>query len=398
MAIKKKIRVLHIIGSGAIGGAENFVYQLASYQKAHDAEVEPAILFCRAGGHFCEMAKQAQLGDFNYKQSGGLRGAWSTVRYLKGFDILQFHGLYPELFFLAFLSRRRAFYFVHGARAITASPAQVLSRFAQAPSPKSLPTFRGVQRFVIRQWLNIFLKYLVTEVHAPSFHYVDFYIKHYWVSKRKISRLPLGIDFCELLATRTPARIREEIGLKSERIIGCISTFRRLKRIDRLISGFAKLLLSNRALNVKLLIVGDGVERVNLERQIDEHELRSHVTMTGMRKDIANLLSIMEIFVMPSESENFPLSLIEAMYAGLPVVGFRGSGGVEEILQESNSGILVDNEAELAVVLGMLLKDREQAQRLGNDGHRYVKGNLSLKACMESMKITYELALSRSQA
>lgn len=393
MATKKKIRVLHIIGSGTIGGAENFVYQLTSYQKAHDAEVEPAILFCRAGGHFCEMAKQTQLCDFNYKQSGGLRGAWSTVRYLKKFDILQFHGLYPELFFLAFLSRRHAFYFVHGARATTASPAQVLSRFAQTPSPKSLPTFRGVRRFLIRQWLNIFLKYVVTEVHAPSRHYVDFYIKQYWVPKQKISRIPLGIDFCELRPTRASARLREEIGAKSERVIGCISTFRKLKRIDRLISGFAKLLQMNQALNLKLLIVGDGVERANLEKQIDEHELRSHVTMTGMRKDIANLLSIMEIFVMPSESENFPLSLIEAMYAGLPVVGFRGSGGVEEMLNESNSGLLVENDAELAMVLDTLLKDHEQARRFGNNGHCYVSQNLSLKACAERMKNTYERTL-----
>lgn len=393
MATKKKIRVLHIIGSGTIGGAENFAYQLASYQKDHDAKILPAILFCRADGYFCERAKQAQLCDFDYKRSGGLHRAWVTVQYFRNFDILQFHGLYPELFFLALLARRRILYSVHGARAITASPAQVLSRLAQTPSLKSLPTFRGLQRFLIRQWLSIFLKYIVAQVHAPSRHYVDFYIQRYKVPERKISRLPLGIDFYELRATRPPAQIRDEIGLKSERIIGCIATFRRLKRIDRLISGFARLLQMNLTLNVKLLIVGDGVERENLERQINDHELRSHVIMTGMRRDVADLLSIMDIFVMPSESENFPLSLIEAMHTGLPVVGFRGSGGVEEMLNESNSGLLVDNEAELAVALDTLLKDREQAQRLGNNGHCYANENLSLKACAERMKSTYERAL-----
>lgn len=396
MSETNKIRVLHIIGSGNIGGAEKFVYQLASHQKRFDPKVEPAILFCKEDGYFSDLAKQAQLNNFAYNELGGLRQAWSAVRYFKQFDVLHFHGLYPKLFFFALLSRCRIFYFVHGARAMTASPSQIINRFSRTPSSKSLPTFRGLQRFFTRRWLNIFLKYVVTHVHAPSRHYVNFCIKHYGVPEHKISRLPLGINFCDLAITREPAQIREELGLKkNERVVGCISTFRKLKRIDRLISGFAMLLERSKMGNVRLLIVGDGVERPALEKQIEEYKLRHLVILTGLRKDIANLLNIMDIFVMPSEHENFPLSILEAMYLKRPVIGFRGSGGSEELLQESKAGILVDNESELAGALELLLNDRNRVQYLSCGGYHHVAANFSLDVFIAKIRTLYEQALTQ---
>ncbi|MCL4703663.1 glycosyltransferase family 4 protein [bacterium] len=397
MSETNKIRVLHIIGSGNIGGAEKFVYQLASHQKRFDPEIEPAILFCKAEGYFRELAEQEQLNNFVYHEPAGLRLAWSAVRYFKQFDVLHFHGLYPKLFFFALLSRRRIFYFVHGARALTSSPSQIVNRFARIPSSKSLPTFRGLKRFLTRQWLNVFLKYVVTQVHAPSRHYVNFCIKHYGVPEHKISQLALGINFCDLAITREPAQIREELGLKkNERVVGCISTFRKLKRIDRLISGFAMLLEKSKMGNVRLLIVGDGDERPIVERQIEEFKLRHLVILTGLRKDIANLLSIMDIFVMPSESESFSISSIEAMYFKLPVIGFQLSGGMEEILNDSGAGITVKDEFELANVMGMLLNNRSKSLCFGEKGHRYVVEKLSFRVFADEIRNCYEQALPQS--
>lgn len=383
---------MHIIGSGTIGGAENFVFQLARYQHEHAPDIDGSILFRKGRGFFVEKARENGLSVYTCQGKMGIRDLWTSIQLFRKFDILHFHGLYPALFLAAFLSGRTSLYFVHGARSLTKTLKTVLT---DAAVKGELPTVMGFRRVIRRQWFKIFLKYIVKEVQVATEFYKNFYMKKYGIGLRRIRTLPLGIDFSTMNVSKPTDQVRRELGIKNgERIVGCVSTFRSLKRIDRLLEGYTRAFCGDGSMNkTRLLIVGDGFERKRIVRQIKEKNLEEKVILTGMRNDVPNLLSVMEVFVLPSEFENFPLSIVEAMYFKIPVIVFAGSGGAEEIVRSANAGLLVRDESELADAMRHLLDNVDQAKKLGAIGCDYVTRKFSMERFSQEIAKDYWAAL-----
>lgn len=94
--------------------------------------------------------------------------------------------------------------------------------------------------------------------------------------------------------------------------------------------------------NLRLLIVGDGELREELENQVVQKQLKSSIQFLGTRSDIPNILSNVDAFVLTSKFEGLPLSLLEAMAAGLPVIATK-VGGVPDIINHNRNGILVES-------------------------------------------------------
>ncbi|UAL11408.1 glycosyltransferase [Caulobacter segnis] len=113
-------------------------------------------------------------------------------------------------------------------------------------------------------------------------------------------------------------------------------------------------------------IAGEGEERDDLEGLIRELDLDPCVKLTGWTDDVAGFLATGDLFAFPSHQEGFPLTLLEAMSVGLPVVATE-IDGPDEILEEGVNGRLVpdDDPDRLAEALGELISDRETARRLG---------------------------------
>lgn len=389
MGDARKIRVLHIIGSGTIGGAEHFVYQLTRYQKFESEEIDAMIYFVRNAGHFYELALQSRLLLPLPQPWSKLPQYYHLLRCMRNFDVLHFHGVYPLHFALAAISRRRCLYYFHGARALTKTFQTVFKNIVEKKSSRSLPTARGISRLAKKLWFRLFLAKFVEAAHCPSQHYVRFCIQNYGVPPNRISRLPYGLDFSKLTPSKSTQDIRKELGLADELIVGCVSTFRKLKRIDRLLAGFHHYLKANKCSATKLLIVGDGEQRRESERLIQQLQLSDQVILTGFRTDIADLLQIMNVFVLPSESESFSIAIAEAMFSGIPVVGFAGSGGAEELLRESRAGIVVENESELGDRLSELLTCERTRKEIGKKLHEYASSNLTIAAFHRSMLHNY---------
>jgi glycosyltransferase involved in cell wall biosynthesis len=117
------------------------------------------------------------------------------------------------------------------------------------------------------------------------------------------------------------------------------------------------------------LIVGDGPDRPRLEEQIRTCGLAGRVRLAGERRDVPDLLAEADVFVLPSRSEGHPVSVLEAMAAGVPVVASR-VGGIPEQVDDGVTGLLVapgDPEA-LAAALGRLAADPALRRRLGAAG------------------------------
>jgi glycosyltransferase involved in cell wall biosynthesis len=116
-------------------------------------------------------------------------------------------------------------------------------------------------------------------------------------------------------------------------------------------------------------IAGDGPQRQQLEGEIAALGLANAVQLLGTRSDVADLLADSDLFVLSSRSECLPMSVIEAMAAGLPVVA-SAVGGVPELVEQGRTGILVppDDPALLAAAIARLAGDPGLRRRMGEAG------------------------------
>ena len=125
---------------------------------------------------------------------------------------------------------------------------------------------------------------------------------------------------------------------EDEKIITHISNFRKVKRIDDIINSFN---LINNKINSKLILLGDGPERIKAEKLCDELNLNEKVLFLGASNETAKILCLSDIFILASTTESFGLVALEAMASSVPVVS-TNSGGLPEVNLNGFSGYLSD--------------------------------------------------------
>ena len=119
---------------------------------------------------------------------------------------------------------------------------------------------------------------------------------------------------------------------------------------------------------ISLEIIGDGPERANLEALAAQMQVQERVRFAGRKSrfEVAAAMRRCTVFALPSRYEGLGCVYLEAMSSGKPVIGCRGQG-ITEIIQQGSNGFLVgpDNENELTIALGMLLRDEVRRRNLG---------------------------------
>jgi glycosyltransferase involved in cell wall biosynthesis len=143
------------------------------------------------------------------------------------------------------------------------------------------------------------------------------------------------------------------------------------------------------------VIVGDGPDRPALESEVRRLGLASVVRLTGERNDVAQLLAASDVFVLSSRSEGLPLSILEAMAAGLPVVA-TNVGGVVELVLEGETGFLVPpgDPQSLVGALERLLDDSALRRRLGAAGRIRVEEHFDLVSTRQAHLDLYSALLA----
>lgn len=177
--------------------------------------------------------------------------------------------------------------------------------------------------------------------------------------KSPIEIIPNGIDLTPFQGVRTTIK-RETFGFSDDDTlliyVGRVSGEKNLPFLLRSFHG-----ISSAFANVKMLVVGDGPEREDLQARAREMGIDDRVYFTGMvpYEQTPDYLSMADIFVTSSISEVHPLSVIEAMATGLPVVGV-GEGGVGDTVEEGSTGFLSPNElASYTAKLARLIVDKD---------------------------------------
>ncbi len=147
--------------------------------------------------------------------------------------------------------------------------------------------------------------------------------------------------------------------------------------------------------NIKLVIIGEGPDRKNLENLVKNLSLQKHVVLLGKQKEIPKLLKSSDIFCLPSRREAFGLVNTEAMMAKLPVIA-SSVGGIPEIVKDGETGILVDPEDSpgLAKALIELVSNEKKREEMGEKGYKRVLSDFNSKAMAKKYEDIYSEVLS----
>jgi len=163
--------------------------------------------------------------------------------------------------------------------------------------------------------------------------------------------------------------LRQRLGISgSERVVLSVGRLSREKAHLDLIQAFQLLRETNPEVPLKLILVGDGLERAHLEAAAESLGCKDRVIFTGQVSDVRPFYAMADVFALPSHSEGSPNVLLEAMAANVPVVA-TAVGGVPEMVHDNESALLVPSNDPplLAAAIAMMLTDKDLAQRLGKN-------------------------------
>lgn len=176
----------------------------------------------------------------------------------------------------------------------------------------------------------------------------------------------------------------------------CVASLTQKKNHPLLLAAFAS--LQEAVPDTQLILVGDGDQRAALETEIEGRGLSGQVRLLGNRDDVADVLSAADVFVLSSDKEGMPLSAMEAMAAGKPVVATR-VGGTPEVVRDFVDGVLVEvGDAEgLAEAMRCLAADRARRSVMGAAALRRAEAEFGVRRMIDQYEAFYERVVARHQ-
>lgn len=156
--------------------------------------------------------------------------------------------------------------------------------------------------------------------------------------EKEIEVIPNFIDLNRFKKSKKE-HFKQAICPEGEKVVTHVSNFREVKRVPDVIKTFHQLL--NNGVKAKLLMVGDGPDRVKAEQECRELKICDHVRFLGKQEQVEEVLSISDLFLIPSGSETFGLAALEAMSCGVPVVS-SNIGGLPEVNIDGETGYLCE--------------------------------------------------------
>ncbi|MBU3933979.1 MAG: glycosyltransferase family 4 protein [Candidatus Omnitrophica bacterium] len=183
---------------------------------------------------------------------------------------------------------------------------------------------------------------------------------------------------------------KEELGLKTDsKVVGMVACFKPQKAPEDFLR--AAVLVKKDFPEAKFLLVGDGALRRKLEGLRKRFVLEKEVIFTGWRRDIPQILSILDVFVLTSLWEGSPIVLLEAMACALPVVA-TSTGGAQETIHNGSSGFIVnfgDIEA-MAQRIVSLLRNTNLARKMGQEGRNLLDPSFEVEHMVKQVDRLYQ--------
>lgn len=150
---------------------------------------------------------------------------------------------------------------------------------------------------------------------------------------REIEVIPNFVDF-RRFSKMPKEHFKKAIAPNNEKIVVHVSNFRKVKRVEDVIHVFSKI---REQIPSRLLLIGDGPERMNMEQVCRKLNICDWVTFLGKQEAVEEILSVSDLFLMPSQTESFGLAALEAMACEVPVVA-SDTGGIPEVVIDGQVG------------------------------------------------------------
>jgi len=354
------MKILHIIDSGGLYGAEVMLLTLVEEQLK--LGLHPTI--CSIGEHNVKekpleteaRKKGIKVKKFRMRAGPNFLGAWKILKFAQeeNFDILHSHGYKANVLF-GFMPKK----------------------IRKIPMITTLHGWTNTgrnSRMKLYEWLD-----------AKSLAFIDAVVL---VNKAMLSNPKLkNSKVKDIKVINNGIAISSNDGQKSESnnnldaniinfcnkglIIGSIGRLSEEKGFDYLIDAFHVLLKQN--IDVKLVIIGEGRERIKLQEKIDALNLSKKVLLAGYKEKANQYLRFFKIFVLPSLTEGLPITILEAMKAKIPIVATK-VGGIPDVLHNGLGGMLIEpkNSESLAFAILHLLNNPDLAQHLTDYSYKEV--------------------------
>jgi N-acetyl-alpha-D-glucosaminyl L-malate synthase BshA len=215
--------------------------------------------------------------------------------------------------------------------------------------------------------------------------------------RHTIEVIPNFLD-CAVYRRRFDADLRERLcpSDRCDALVVHVSNFRPVKRVDVALDVFGEIRQRVRA---RLVLIGDGPVRMELERRAIEEGLAADVTFVGEQHDLVPWLSVADLFLLPSAQESFGLAALEAMACEVPVVASR-VGGLPEIVEDGVTGFLCPpgNVEEMAERGVAVLSDPGLRASIGRAAAEMVRERYCTERVVPQYEAEYQRVLERDHA
>jgi glycosyltransferase involved in cell wall biosynthesis len=212
----------------------------------------------------------------------------------------------------------------------------------------------------------------------------------------KFTVIRLGVELEERInaSAETRARARRMMGIPDGRFtIGWMGRMTAVKRTEDIVLAFRQLV--EKGVDACLCVVGDGPDRESTEQLAADLRLMERCLFLGYQGDVAPFYAAFDALVLPSANEGTPVSVIEALAGGRPVVATR-VGGVPDVVRDGVDGFLVEpgDIDALADRLGRLAADPELAGRMGAAGREQMLERYSVERLVDDVDALYRRLLA----
>ena len=374
----QKARILHLITRLPVGGAEKVLVDVV---RTLDPERYESLVCCiQAKGELAEELERSGFRVVCLERMRSRRFDWRAVQDLsrlcrtEGITLVHTHLYHANLYgrIAAFLSGVPAIATVHNVYA---------------------------QRKFHRKLLNRLLSHASARVIAVSEDVREDLVKHDGIDPEKVSVVHNGIDVRRVDTDLTREQARARLGVRDdELLIGCVGRLEEQKGHRFLLEACAAL-KNDLGGRLRLLVVGDGRLRQDLEDRAAALGVGASVSFLGTRHDVPEILRALDIYVMPSLWEGLSIAMLEAMAAGVAVV-ISDVSGVAQALGNNQHGIRVapGNAAALVDAIRSLAGQPSRRRALGMSARERVKAAFSIDAMMSQLTSIYEQALASKHA
>jgi glycosyltransferase involved in cell wall biosynthesis len=371
------IKVAHVTLSMGTGGIEKLILDLCKYSDKANFNVSVICL--------------DSPGDlYNELEPNGIAGLVEQRK--PGFDfslIKRLIHLFKEKKIDVVHSHNQACAFYAGIAAFMARvPVSVVTEHSRNYINNNLT--RMTEKYIISmlssKWVNVSKELALYTIKLDN------------VNNNKVKVIVNGVDCIKCLNPdqNIVNRIRQENNLsKDNKIIVMVARLDKIKNHDLMIDSLN--LLVKDIKETRLLIVGDGECRNDLNNKVHQLGLSKEVIFLGLSKNIPEILALSDVFVLCSHSEGLPLSLLEASAAKVPVVITENSNGAQFIKNMEKGIVVKDDAISLAAGIKECFKNYDQALKMSSNAHIDVVNNYSLKNTVKEYENLYFELLKRKR-